>query len=226
MIHPCLNSIKPEAGNGISEVESQVEKWFLKTENGAFSWSSHCYMDSNTANPLCKAMSYPGLLPDSDPKKDYVTFSVPNHKVIRRITKNLEDDENLRVQVSGKVLGKKLDEIAILFKRYEIESSPIEGHQELRVRLYVPKPPEPRSTLAAKGDSGDTHESQEAPARSMKPSYVIHEPSRFRTKVGQGKMNASIAVHQRRTYFIDQDSIEQPRDRLCLHTIKESILEA
>ena len=162
-------------------------------------------------------MSYPSMYPDSDPKKDYVTFSVPNHRVIQKIIRNSQDDEHLRIQISGRILEKYLDEIALLFVKYDIESTPIKGHQELRIRLCVPKPPEPpksQTTLPAKGTS--INKFGDAPVHVMKPNYVIHEPSWVRNKP------------QRRKFFIGCDYVDQPRrrrHRWCLYTIDESLIE-
>ncbi|KAF2194736.1 hypothetical protein K469DRAFT_706220 [Zopfia rhizophila CBS 207.26] len=108
-------------------------------------------------------MSYPQLLHDSDPKKDYVTFSVPNHRVARKIMNDAEYEENLRIQVSGKALSVKVEELAALFSKYNVEASPIEGHNELRVKLSVPAPPAHR-----------------LPERR----YVVHTPKRDRIASG------------------------------------------
>ena len=110
-------------------------------------------------------MSYPNLLPGSDAKRNYVTFSVPNYKVVRKIVDDSEEEEDLRKKVSGRSLEKNLTEIATLFKNYEIESAPIAGHQELQVRLFVPNRPPPRP-----------------PTKSQHPDrvtarYVVLEPS-------------------------------------------------
>ncbi|KAF9733721.1 hypothetical protein PMIN03_012947 [Paraphaeosphaeria minitans] len=174
-------------------------------------------------------MSYPSLLPGNDSKRNYVTFSVPNHKVIRKIIRNLEDDEHLRVKVSGKALEKRLDEVATLIERFDIESSPIEGHQELRVRLFMPRPSKTRPILSAQRNNGVTFETQEISIRTTKPQYVIHEPSR--TKSEQRKMDVGVAVarkHRRRTYSIGYDLIYEPGNRQqgCLYTIEESAMEA
>lgn len=63
-------------------------------------------------------MSYPSLLPDSD-LRDYITLPIPNHNVIRKIIKNSENDEILRLQISPKMLYKMLentsDGFALLF---------------------------------------------------------------------------------------------------------------
>ncbi|KAK7179089.1 hypothetical protein PSPO01_14872 [Paraphaeosphaeria sporulosa] len=188
------------------------------------------YMESVLEGFLRTTMSYPGLLPGNDPKRNYVTFSVPNHRVFRKIIKNLEDDEHLRVKVSGKALEKRMDEVATLFERFEIESSPIEGHQELRVRLFVPRPSNPRPTFSGQGKNGVTDRPQEISVRGALPQYVIHEPSR--TKPELQNVSAVVArKHRRRTYSIHYDPIDEPKYRQQhhirrLYTIEESVMEA
>lgn len=215
--------------------QNRSQRVFSGIGKGSSNDSPRQYMASSTANPLHKAMSYPGLLPDSDPKKDYVTFSIPNHKVIRKIIRNSEDHEHLRLQISGKASGKLLDEIALLFATCEIESSPIRGRQELRVRLFVPKPPappKPRPVLPAERNVGILHESRNNPALSMAPNYVVHEPSRFGTEV-ERKTNVAAATtrkHERRACYVGYEYIDQAgrrrsKCRWGLYTIEESLLE-
>lgn len=181
------------------------------------------------ASLLYTIMSYPSLLPGSDPKRNHVTFSVPNHKVIRKIMKNLEDDENLRVKVSGKAIEKRLDEIVSLFERYEIESSPIEGHQELRVRLFGPRSPKTQSTLFAEGNNGATYEARESSVHEMMPKYVIHEPSRTQLEQRKKIFGEVARKHRPRKYSIshglDEPRYRQQQPRCSLYTIEESIME-
>ncbi|KAF2439135.1 hypothetical protein P171DRAFT_502264 [Karstenula rhodostoma CBS 690.94] len=88
--------------------------------------------------PHNAVMSYPSLLPDSNSQQAYVTFSVPSYKVARKIIQHSENNENLRLQISGKILGKLLTELAMIFERCDIETFLIERHHELRVRLFAP----------------------------------------------------------------------------------------
>jgi len=83
-------------------------------------------------------MSYPQLLPDSNPAKDYVSFSVPNKRVVRKIARDFDQEENLRVQVLSKALTNTIDELAFLFSKCELEVFPAESRNETRVILYVP----------------------------------------------------------------------------------------
>ncbi|KAF2257702.1 hypothetical protein CC78DRAFT_599266 [Lojkania enalia] len=82
-------------------------------------------------------MSYPQLLCDNDLQKDYVTFSVPDHCVARKIRDDAEDDLNLRKRVAGKTLLNKLYELIELFENLNLEASPIEGRCEVQVKLCV-----------------------------------------------------------------------------------------
>ena len=115
-------------------------------------------------------MSYPQLLRDSNPKNDYVTFSVPNHRLVRKIVHDSEEEENLRIQVSGKALTTKIEELALLFSKYNLEASPIEGSNEMRVRLFVPPPP---TYPPPAPPETPTPEPQE-------PKYVIYTPRRHK----------------------------------------------
>jgi hypothetical protein len=82
-------------------------------------------------------MSYPQILPDSDPAKDYVSFSVPNKRVVRKIARDFNQDEDLRVQVLSRALTNYIDELALLFSRFELDVSPADSRNESRVVLYA-----------------------------------------------------------------------------------------
>lgn len=86
-------------------------------------------------------MSFPQLLPDSDPGKDYVTFSVPNERVVKKIVRDSDEVENLRVKAASQSLTDRIKELALLFSKYNLEASPIEDRNEVLVRLFVPPPP-------------------------------------------------------------------------------------
>ncbi|PSN59584.1 hypothetical protein BS50DRAFT_656775 [Corynespora cassiicola Philippines] len=113
-------------------------------------------------------MSYPQVLADSSPQDDYVTFSIPNYFVLRKIARHSEQEENLRVKAAGNVLLENMDEISLLLSKFHLDTAPVKGRNELRVRLSVPSLP-PRDPLPPlPNESPNTHQIK----------YVIREPSK------------------------------------------------
>ncbi|KAF2680642.1 hypothetical protein K458DRAFT_392686 [Lentithecium fluviatile CBS 122367] len=155
-------------------------------------------------------MSYPQLLRDSDPLRDYVTFSVPNQHVIRKIINDSEDEETLRKKVIGKALTSRLDEIFSLFRKYNLETSQVEGHHELRIRLFVPRPPPMRALPKPPSSTG------------RQANYVVHRP-KFATPTtsddeetrGKHKQDNGITIHMKKHSIY--------RFNVRLPTIKEEV---
>jgi hypothetical protein len=107
-------------------------------------------------------MSYPQLLPDSDPAKDYVTFSVPNQHIVRKIEHDSDNEDNLRIQVFSKALIRRVDELAHLLTKYNVEAVPVDNRYEILVKLFVPTlPPYPPPP----------------PPEPSEIGYVIHSPA-------------------------------------------------
>lgn len=81
-------------------------------------------------------MSYPKLLHPRCSSDDYVVFTVPNDRVIRKITTDCIVEETLRVQVAAKVLSSKVAELASLFSDFHMEATSIKGRNEMTVKLF------------------------------------------------------------------------------------------
>jgi hypothetical protein len=80
-------------------------------------------------------MSYPQLLYPRKLAEDFVVFTVPNHRVVKKITRDGEQEANLRINAAAKSLSSGVSELAFLLSTYSAEV--IEGHgkNELKIKL-------------------------------------------------------------------------------------------
>ena len=95
---------------------------------------------------MTAVMSYPQLFHSGVLSSEYVTFSVPNARVVRKIANDSDLEDNLRRKVFGMALTPRIEELAFLFSLYRLEVSPMEGRSETMVRLfkpYIPTRPAP-----------------------------------------------------------------------------------
>ncbi|PVH91494.1 hypothetical protein DM02DRAFT_340240 [Periconia macrospinosa] len=124
------------------------------------------------------AMSYPQLVHG----RGCITFSVPSHRVLRKIEHHSDDETNLRKQALGKSLGLRMEELAALLEKYDCDLSPIKDQSEVRVRLYLPKQPPtppPARPLPPTPKPPTYHgpsQSSSEPIPAARPRYVVHEP--------------------------------------------------
>jgi hypothetical protein len=83
-------------------------------------------------------MSYPQYHQHFSQHKHYITFTVPNRQVINKIAQDALDSNRLYVTTLARSLSKNIKELAIIFREYELATSPIEEEHELRVRIVLP----------------------------------------------------------------------------------------
>jgi hypothetical protein len=127
-------------------------------------------------------MSYPNTLRGSDPSDGFVTFSIPNSRIIKKIFHDSEEDDDLRRKVSGNLLIIRVAELAHIFQNYDIEASPIQGSHEHRVRLYVPVP---------------APEASPVPPSPPDIRYIVHEPSWITPHKSEGQIHHKSYVGHR-----------------------------
>jgi hypothetical protein len=155
-------------------------------------------------------MSYPSLLVDKQPSSNFVTFSVPNRRVVRKIELDSDVEEHLHIQVCAKALSGKVQELAVLFSKFDLEASPIEGRNEIRVRLFVPNLPPSRPLPSPPS----------LPPNSsfppVAPTYVVHAPGRAPTiescLPGTGYLGTDLLSRTRLTTIDEEEEDEDEKD--------------
>jgi hypothetical protein len=80
-------------------------------------------------------MSYPQLLHPRKPTEDFIVFTVPNHRVVKKITRDGEQITNLRINAAAKSLSSSVSELAFLLSTYNAEVLEMHGENELKIKL-------------------------------------------------------------------------------------------
>jgi hypothetical protein len=82
-------------------------------------------------------MSYPQVLRNNNLGDEYVTFTVPNSRIAKKVHRDQKRTESLRVQVAAKALKSKYREVLLLFDKYYLEASVHAGNSELKINLFT-----------------------------------------------------------------------------------------
>jgi hypothetical protein len=82
-----------------------------------------------------RKMSYPQLLHSRKPTEDFVVFTVPNDSVVKKITRDGEQDTDLRINAAAKSLSSSISELAFLLSTYNAKVLETHGKNELKIRL-------------------------------------------------------------------------------------------
>jgi hypothetical protein len=166
---------------------------------------------------MAVVMSYPQLFCDSVPSDDYVTFSVPNARVVRKIVNDSDMEDDLRRNVFGKALTPMIEELAFLFSLYQLEVSPINGRSEAMVRLFMPYIPTRPAPTPPKRRAPPIPPMLPPPSCAlplMQPTYTIHAPGM-----------QPVSEHLNSSKVRPKGSNEWSRQRIRLTTIKEESVE-
>ena len=135
------------------------------------------YLPSRTSHTI--PMSYPQLLGENNIDDSFVTFSVPNRRIVRKIERDSENKDNLHIQTCAKSLTNKISELALLFSKFDLEAS-ARGPNEVCVRLFVPTLPPARPLPSPPSHSQSSNLQSYLPRRPPPPipCYVIHAPGK------------------------------------------------
>jgi hypothetical protein len=85
-------------------------------------------------------MSYPSYHVLSDLA---IQFTIPNRRIVKKIIKDVRNDENLRIQQAGLLLFDKVESLRSTLARYRVQVEPVEIRNELQITLFLPPPPCP-----------------------------------------------------------------------------------
>ncbi|CAI6338108.1 unnamed protein product [Periconia digitata] len=141
-------------------------------------------------------MSYPQLNYVQD--DGYVTFTIPDARLLRKIRYHREEAIDLRKQALGTLLGYTVKDLTSILNNYDCQMFPIHNRNEVRVKIYLsndilPPPPKKPFPLIPKRRPPPTP----TPAKSrlhshdlpIRPRIVIHEPD------GEGRVIARPLSH-------------------------------
>jgi hypothetical protein len=80
-------------------------------------------------------MSYPQLHHCQGHISDFVIFTVPNHQVIQKITRDRDQELNLRVRAAANTLSPGISELKFLLSTFSAELVSPYGQAALQVKL-------------------------------------------------------------------------------------------
>jgi hypothetical protein len=157
-------------------------------------------------------MSFPQLHPEISGENKQIIFTVPNSKVIRKITADGDSDDNLHRRTSARALSSRVKELASVLSHLKVNVSFIEGRNELEMKVLAP-PRQPGSVSAP--SIANSHHLVSSGAVNIQYNYTD------KSTWSQPQRDGCGAIAQIIQLYDDQEPVSFPPSRFLETIIEE-----
>jgi hypothetical protein len=82
-------------------------------------------------------MSYPQILYAHEGAEKHVIFTAPDFRIIRKITRDGEQEKILRIKAAARALSPRISELVFLLSNYKAQILPSVGFSDLTIKIYM-----------------------------------------------------------------------------------------